>query len=182
MPWANLPSRLRRFALQKGSYNTQSMFERYTEPARRAIFFARALALFSEAPEITSVDLLAALLWEDSSRAQTLFNLREYFPMYCGCPHKVAALPKGPDGPPLSPDSKQVLAWTASEANRLGDYWIDTEHLLLGLVRTQNCTASSYLGRIGLTARSVRKTIQVNKHSRPDYGPVSRWWRLMRYF
>jgi ATP-dependent Clp protease ATP-binding subunit ClpA len=158
------------------------MFERYTEPARRAIFFARALALFSEAPEITSVDLLAALLWEDNSRAQSLFNLREYFPMYCGCPHKVAALPKGPNGPSLSADSKQALAWTASEANRLGDYWIDTEHLLLGLVCTQNCAASSYLARIGLTAGSVRKTIRVNTASRPDYGRVSRWWWLMRYF
>jgi ATP-dependent Clp protease ATP-binding subunit ClpA len=158
------------------------MFERYTEPARRAVFFARALALFSEAPEITSVDLLASLLWEDNSRAQTLFNLRDYFPLYKGCPRKVEAISKGPEGPPLSRDSKQVLAWTASETNRLGDYWIDTEHLLLGIIRTRNCEASSYLARIGLTASSVRKSIRENKHSRPDYGRVPRWWWLMKYF
>src|SRR5215467_12132449 len=118
------------------------MFERYAEPARRAIFFARALAMFSEAAEITSVDLLASLMWEDNSRAQSLFNLRDYFPLYCGCPHKVATLPKGPGGPLLSPDSKQALRSTISEANLLGDYWIDTEHLLLGLIRTRDCTAS----------------------------------------
>ena len=113
------------------------MFERYTEPARRAIFFARARALFSEAPEITSVDLLAALLWEDNSRAQTLFHLRDYFPLYTGCPRKVTTLPEGHHGPPLDSDSKQVLAWTASEATiNLRDYWIDTEHMLLGILRT----------------------------------------------
>lgn len=159
------------------------MFERYTEPARRAIFFARARALFSEAPEITSVDLLAALLWEDNSRAQTLFHLRDYFPLYTGCPRKVTTLPEGHHGPPLDSDSKQVLAWTASEATiNLRDYWIDTEHMLLGILRTPTCTASSYLAMIGLTLRGARKTIRDNKHSRPNYGPVPRLWWLYEPF
>jgi len=73
------------------------MFERYAEPARRAIFFACARTIFSHRPEITSVDLLASLLWENNSRAQTLFNLRDYFPLYCGCPRKVTTLPPGPE-------------------------------------------------------------------------------------
>jgi ATP-dependent Clp protease ATP-binding subunit ClpA len=158
------------------------MFERYAEPARRAIFFACARTIFSDRPEITSVDLLASLLWENNSRAQTLFNLRDYFPLYCGCPRKVTTLPQGPSGPPLDRDSKQILAWTAIEATQLRDYWIDTEHLLLGIIRTQACTASSYLEMIGLTLRGCRKTIRDNKQSRPGYGPVPRLWWLMSRF
>jgi hypothetical protein len=34
------------------------MFERYTEPARRAIFYARAIAIINGAPMIDSTHLL----------------------------------------------------------------------------------------------------------------------------
>ncbi len=162
----------------KSIYNMPSMFERCTETARRAIFFARALAVLSEAPQITSVDLLAALLWDDKSRAQSLFNLRDRFPLYCGCPHKFAKLPKPTAEPLLDDRAKQCLRWTAQEATQLGDYWIDNEHLLLGIIRVRASTASSYLAMIGLTVHGVRKIIQDNKHSRPDYGPIPRWWRI----
>src|SRR5262249_30395351 len=69
--------------------------------------------------------------------------------------------------------TKQILAWTATEATiHLRDYWIDTDHLLLGIIRARTCTASSYLKMIGLTLRGARKTIRDNKHSRPNYGPA----------
>jgi hypothetical protein len=66
-----------------------SLFDRYAEPARRAIFFARFLAVMSGAREITSVDLLASLLFEDNSRVQVLFQLRDRFPLYNLRPHKI---------------------------------------------------------------------------------------------
>jgi hypothetical protein len=60
------------------------MFERYTEQARRAIFYARVAAFRNGAPAIDSSHLLYGVMWEDAPRAQKLFGLREVFPMYKG--------------------------------------------------------------------------------------------------
>jgi ATP-dependent Clp protease ATP-binding subunit ClpC len=160
--------------------NESRMFERYTEPARRAIFFARALALLSDANHIDSVDLLRGLFFEDGTRAQSLFQLREFFPIYMGCPRKYTKLPERKDSPPLTNNSKMILAWTAVEANRLGDYWIDTEHLLLGILRATGSTGRAYLLRTGLTVRVARRTIKENISSRPAYGDVPFSWKMKR--
>jgi len=71
------------------------MFERCTESARRAIYFAHFFALVSDRPEITSVDLLCSLLygsdWPNSDPiapyAVVLGLVREYF----GAKGRVAA-------------------------------------------------------------------------------------------
>jgi ATP-dependent Clp protease ATP-binding subunit ClpA len=116
------------------------MFERYAEQARRAIFFARAVTLLNGASAIDSGHLLYGLMWEDASRAQKLFELREVFPLYIfplykGCPHLFVEREKlrAAEGPPLTDDSKKNLARAAMEADGLRDDWIDTEHLLLGI-------------------------------------------------
>ena len=132
----------------------------------------------SEHRYITPVDLLASLFFDNDSRAQTIFKLREHFPLYYGCPSKLASMPAVEKGLALSNDSKMILAWAAIEAGRLEDYWLDTEHLLLGIMRARPCAAASYLERTGLTLKTMRKSIQENRSSRPDYGPVSRWWPM----
>ena len=153
-----------------------SIFERYTDPGKRAIFYARVMAVVSEASQITSVDLLAGLLFGKDSRAQILFQLREHFPLYNGCPCKFGKLPEVPSEPALDRHARQIVMWTENEATRMGDYWIDTEHILLGILRVPVSPAATYLARTGLTLDAARKTILDNKASRPDYGPVTRWW------
>ena len=64
----------------------------------------------SERPYITSVDLLACLLFDNDSRVQTIFRLREHFPLYNGCPPKFAKMPEPQTGPALTDDSKMILA------------------------------------------------------------------------
>lgn len=154
------------------------LFARYTEPARRAIFFARAVALYSEHPYIEPMDLLRGLLFEDN-RVQTIFNLREFFPLYRGLPAKSTDL-KLKDGPPLNEESKQILRETAAEATGMEDFWIDTEHLLLGILRVPDCDAAKYLAMIGLAVSSAREQIERNKPSRPAYGRIPRSWRIKR--
>lgn len=51
------PAKRRREALR----HYMGMFERYTEPARRAIFFARAVTISSDRSSIDPVDLLRGL-------------------------------------------------------------------------------------------------------------------------
>src|SRR5712672_3212600 len=120
------------------------MFERYTESARRAIFYARAVAVLNEASTIDSVHLLCGLMWGEDSRAQVLFGLREIFPLYRGCPHKSGNLKPVTtvQGPPLSDEGKKVVARAAPEANAMRDYWIDTEHLVLGILAEPACPAA----------------------------------------
>lgn len=91
-------------------------------------------------------------------------------------------MPEKPNGPLLDEHAKQILIWTEDEATRMGDYWIDTEHILLGIMRVPISPAATYLARVGLTLDAARKTILDNKASRPDYGPVTRWWPLRVWF
>jgi len=55
------------------------------------------------------------------------------FPLYHGCPWRFASLEAAPQSnPQLTVDAKQILRRTHWEADFARDYWIDTEHLLLG--------------------------------------------------
>jgi ATP-dependent Clp protease ATP-binding subunit ClpA len=119
------------------------MFERCTESARRAVYFAHHLAVVSDSPEITSVDLLCSLLFDGNSRVQAIFQLRDQFPLYNGRPCKYEKAPNPTVLPQLTGQSKHILNWARVEANELRDYWIDTEHVLLGILRVRQCDAKS---------------------------------------
>ena len=157
------------------------MFKRYTWPAKRAIFYGRSLTVLSESRKISSVDLLRGLVWGDDSRAQTIFRLREHFPLFHGFPWKFDTVPTPQKEPPLDGDCRLILGWTAAEATRMGDYWIDTEHVLLGILRVRSCWAARYLETTGLSLRAARQAIQENRSSRPNYGNVPRSWPMRRW-
>ncbi|MGO9824570.1 MAG: Clp protease N-terminal domain-containing protein [Terriglobales bacterium] len=76
---------------------------------------------------------------------------------------------------PLSIDCKRVIAYTADEANQLKDYWIDTEHLVLGILREEDCAAAKRLREIGLQIEPSRQLVADNIGSRPFRLPVL-WW------
>jgi ATP-dependent Clp protease ATP-binding subunit ClpC len=124
------------------------MFERYTESAKRAIFYARAVTIINGAPAIDSIHLLCGLMWDKNSRAQNLFGLRERFPSYCGFPHKSGAVrATSSQNMQLTLDAKRILARTASEAAAMHDDWIGTDHLLLGILREPTCLAAQHLAQ-----------------------------------
>jgi ClpA/ClpB-like protein len=169
----------------EGTYNPHSntitclaFLDRYTNTGRRAIFFAWMIGFASDRDPVTSVDLLAGLLWDDDSRAQTLFHLREYFPLHQGRPWKYATLPERTRPPVFDKEIRRIFTRSAAEATRMGDYWIDTEHLLLGILLLPACRAAQYLTRIGLSLDAAREAIEQNKSSRPSYGAVPRLWAL----
>jgi ATP-dependent Clp protease ATP-binding subunit ClpA len=159
------------------------MFERCSDPTRHAIFYARALATLNGSATIDSVHLLCGLMWKSDSRAQELFHLQETFPLYSGCPWKFAGLEAAPQSNPLlTDDAKRILARTQWEADAARDYWIDTEHLLLGILGEKTCLAALYLTRAGLTLKNTRRLVIENKASRPDYGPVPQLWGVQSPF
>ena len=61
---------------------------------------------------------------------------------------------------PLSHACKRVLAYGAEESERLKHKHIGTDHLLLGLLREEECFAAQLLRKQGLTLDSVREQVQ----------------------
>lgn len=156
------------------------MFERYCAPASSAIFYARAAAALNGSPTIDSVHLLCGLMWESESRAQVLFRLHEIFPLHRGCPWKYTTLETVPESnPQFSDDAERILTRTIWEADAARDYGIDTEHLLLGILGEKACLAAQHLGRASITLKKARRVVAENRASRPNYGPVSPWDRVL---
>src|ERR1700737_1732267 len=122
------------------------MFERFTEKARRVIFFARYEASHYGSPEIETEHLLLGLLREEKSvrlwipKAQSEI-IRQRID---------AATETRPSTPtnvdlPLSTEARRVLVSAAEEAERLANKNIGTEHLLLALIDEDKCFASRLL-------------------------------------
>jgi len=113
------------------------MFERYTEKARRAIFFARYEASQFGGQFIGTSHLLLGLLREDRARLAGLLRDDELFEnaaVLLGLEASAEKVSTSVDIP-LSHEAKRVLTYAAEEAERLGHSHIGADHLLLGLLR-----------------------------------------------
>lgn len=152
------------------------MFERLTDQCKRAIFFAQQAALHGGATEIDSNYLLEGLLSENGTRADTTFHLRDRLPTDLSKKPPLTDKQTMKGTIPLSNDSKRILAYTLREANELRDYWIDTEHLVLGILSDQSNAANAKLRTAGLDLESCRKLVVCNKGSRPPRPDPVLWW------
>ena len=139
------------------------MFERYTEKARRVIFFARYEASVFGSSYIETEHLLLGLLREDKALANRFLgshaaieSIRKQIEAHTPPGEKVSTSVDLP----LSHESKRVLAYGAEEAETLNDKHIGTAHLLLGLLREESGFAAKLLGEHGVSLDSVRKHVQ----------------------
>jgi len=139
------------------------MFERYTEQARRALFFARYEAFQRGSPEIGTEHLLLALFRDEQSVTARVFargglSLAEVQRQVDARTSQLAPLSESSEAP-FSSDAKRVLHCAAQEADRLLHSRIGTEHLLLGLLREERCTGATILNGRGLRLATVRDQI-----------------------
>src|SRR5213596_2981881 len=148
-------------ASQKGK-TVGSMFERYTEKARRVIFFARYEASQFGSPYIETEHLLLGLLREDKALANRFLrshaaveSIRKQIEGHTTIREKVSTSVDLP----LSHECKRVLAYGAEEAERLNHKHIGTEHLLLGLLREEKCFAAEILHERGLRLSTIREEL-----------------------
>jgi len=143
------------------------MFERYTEPARRVIFFSRYMAVQTGSPEIETEHLLLGLLRADMVLARR----------FLGSPWVAEQVwrevedkkPVRPPIPPevdikLSPEAKHVQRLAADEAEQFSSKKIRTGHLLLGLLREEGCFAAELLNGHGVHLASTREELGRNPH------------------
>ncbi len=134
------------------------MFERYTEKARRAIFFARYEASQFGSQVIDAEHLLLGLLREDKvlyrwipeTNAERLRRrVEQHSPPREQIPTSVDL--------PLSASSRVILKNAAAEADRLAHKHIGTEHLLLGLLDEENTFAAKLLRDRGADPAQIRE-------------------------
>src|SRR6476646_4554960 len=138
------------------------MFERYTEKARRVIFFARYEASQFGSPYIETEHLLLGLLREDKALANRFLrshaaveSIRKQIEGHTTIREKVSTSVDLP----LSHECKRVLAYGAEEAERLNHKHLGTEHLLLGLLREEKCFAAEILHERGLRLSTIREEL-----------------------
>jgi hypothetical protein len=147
------------------------MFERYTENARRVIFFARYEASQFGSPVIDTEHLLLGLLREEKSFIRWVpkadpESIRSTVETWVP---RLPSIPTSVDLP-LSKASKDVLFHAKDEADRLNSNHIGTEHLLLGLIR-EKCPASELLSELGGDAARLRT--QFEREAERAHVPIS---------
>ena len=149
------------------------MFERFTEKARRVIFFARYEASQFGSPYVETEHVLLGLLREDKVLAHRFVksppsfeSIRKQIEEHTTIREKVSTTVDLP----LSNENKRVLVYAAEEADRLTHKHVGTEHLLLGLLREEKCFASQILRERGVTLSMVREEFTRAPH---QTGPAS---------
>jgi ATP-dependent Clp protease ATP-binding subunit ClpC len=155
------------------------MFERYTEKARRVIFFARYEASAFGSPEINTEHLLLGLIrdenrikkWLPRADADVIRKRIESSVV----PHQPIATNVDL---PLSQTSKRVLNHAKDEADRLNSKHIGTEHLLLGLILEKRSVAGKLLREVGGDLKKLRKKFE--GEIEPAQEGTSTSWELAR--
>ncbi len=136
------------------------MFERYTEKARRVIFFARYEASQYGAVQIEAEHILLGLIREDKTIHQRFFQRAQASveSIRKDVEERIVLRARHPQSQdlPLSLEAKRVLAFAAEESERLGNRHIGTEHLLLGLLREENSLAAEILYERGIRLTDIR--------------------------
>ena len=157
------------------------MFERFTERARQVVVFAQDEARGLKHNYIGTEHLLLGLLREEQGIAArvlgelgvTIEEARAQVARIVGPGDEVT-----PGQIPFTPRAKKVLELALREALSLGDNYIGTEHLLLGLARENEGVAARILLGVDVDADRIRSevisTLGGERAREVGFGP-GRW-------
>jgi ATP-dependent Clp protease ATP-binding subunit ClpA len=146
------------------------MFERFTGQARQVVVLAQEEARVLGHGHIGTEHILLGLLAEgEGAAAQALAALgigldaaREQVAEIVG---EGAGAPSGHI--PFTGRAKKVLELSLREAQRLGDSYIDTEHILLGVAREGEGVGAQVLDRLGAGTDLVLAQVLTAKRTAP---------------
>ena len=136
-------------------------WERFTQRARRVLSLAQDEAERLNHSYIGSEHVLIGLLLDDGGVAGRV--LRELGLEVTRVQAMVERLSGGQgtrtpfSKTELSPSTKRILEYAVEEARRLGQHYISTEHLLLGLARQNEGLAIDVLRKFGISAEQIRR-------------------------
>ena len=138
------------------------MFERYTEKARRAVFFGRYEASQFRSPYIETEHLLLGILREDAELVRSVLPVS-----FQSVRREIEARVKPGSKKvstnidlPLTEDVKRTLKYALEEADRLNHRHIGTAHLLLGLASDKTFASAEVLAHFGVELEQLRKKVE----------------------
>src|SRR5688500_5743142 len=139
-----------------------SVFERFTDRARRVVVLAQEEARMLNHNYIGTEHILLGLIHEGEGVAAkaleslniSLEAVRQQVEEIIG---QGQAAPTGHI--PFTPRAKKVLELSLREALQLGHNYIGTEHILLGLIREGEGVAAQVLQKLGADLNRVRQTV-----------------------
>ena len=144
------------------------MFERYSEGARRLLFFARYEASEYGATAIESEHLLLGLLRVTASNADLRHRLGlDANRLRDAVQTRTAPRPRVSTSVemPFGESAKRALAHAAAEAAAAGSPSIEVDHHLLALARSTGSLAAAALAEAGVTYDEARARLAL-----PDAG------------
>jgi Clp amino terminal domain, pathogenicity island component len=152
----------------------KGMFQRFTEPARRAVHLAQEEARLLRHDYVGTEHLLLGLLYEGTGvAARALESLGISREDVRGQVEEITGHGQGSRSGhiPFTARAKKVLELSLREALALGHHYIGTEHLLLGLLREGEGIAAKVLTRLGADHARVRervRTVLAAEHMQAD--------------
>lgn len=136
-------------------------WDRFTQRARKVLSLAQEEAERLNHSYIGSEHVLIGLLLEDGGVAGRV--LRDLGLEVVRVQAMVERLSGGQgtrtpfSKTELSPSTKRILEYAVEEARRMGQHYISTEHLLLGLARQNEGLAIDVLRKFGISAEQIRR-------------------------
>src|SRR5579871_1749291 len=120
------------------------MFERFTEPARRSVYWSLHEAKKYGSASIETEHLLLGLLQEHPTLKTRVSIEAVRKDIEARTPPSSAPIPL-PINLPLSEECKRALANAAEEAEASEHKHIEPQHLVIGLLRQEDCFATRLL-------------------------------------
>jgi ATP-dependent Clp protease ATP-binding subunit ClpC len=138
------------------------MFDKYTDRAKRVLMFAQEEARRFDHDYIGTEHLLLGLVREGEGIAgKVLYDLGVDLTKTRSAVEFIIGRGKGASGDNISltPRGKKVIELAAQEARALGHGYIDTEHLLLGLLREGEGIAIGMLESLGVSLEELQSRV-----------------------
>lgn len=140
------------------------MWQRFTERARKVVFYAQEEAGRLGENSVSTEHLLLGLVRENDSVAARILDRMGV--SLARIKSEIERQVTRRDGRlakefQLSPRGKRIIDLAYDEAKLLNNNYIGTEHLLLGLVREPDGLASRVLSSLGVPLERTRREVRV---------------------
>ena len=138
-------------------------FDKFTDKARKVLVLAQEEARGLHQPYVGTEHVLLALLKEeDGLAAQALERLGVHYEATVAAIRRLVTIDESTDVSghlSFTPRVKRVLENSLREAMQMGQSYISTEHLLLGIIRENEGTAIEVLERMGVSGDDLRAAL-----------------------
>ena len=138
-------------------------FDKFTDKARKVLVLAQEEARGLHQPYVGTEHVLLALLKEeDGLAAQALERLGVHYEATVAAIRRIVTIDESTDVSghlSFTPRVKRVLENSLREAMQMGQSYISTEHLLLGIIRENEGTAIEVLERLGVSGDDLRAAL-----------------------